>query len=758
MQNPILQWFAQKFLDRTLKPRELLTARKLVYTGLIVLLFTGSFFWRRNVEAQANDLAVREENRGDLELSSSVLRLTLTGSQGLAASALWMSAIEKQKKNQWNELEFQVRWLTRLQPHFITPWLFQSWNLSYNVSVESDRVFDKYFYVSRGISLLADGERQNHDYPDLRYFIGFYLQNKINVSDETNVMRSLFQLSCIPPSQRDPARFRTGAANTFNAAEFEKFCKEHPQLVRRLRHGLRRDSKLERTRQFTCEDPRQVEQFLRDNFRVPSLYEEGVLTPADSPWQKDKVDRKKDVEERFPPMPPSPTGTQRRPFEPAFDFRELNDRSDLGDEVGALVVARSWYSYAQEPLPNPAADLPGYSQEIVDRAHQRRPRNMATLIFRQYPALVQTHLAEQLQKEGWFDDVPWNIPGWLPAPIQVSVARAHTSEQAYSDAVAMWKKHGEATHVLFKDASDEINMRELAERYWKMKGLPRGSDPPMALDVDRRLPQQEQERQARREYNRFVQNLPDEERELFKAAKYMYEYEYYRRMSNFAPHYIRALVEREKSTITARRHLYHAETLRLEGDPKAALREYTSPGAIPAWRDAVLSVNDLRVHKDYREEQGIQEQTFEIQLRYLELINDEYGKEIKREIAKRIALMTMAGQISRQVGGALLCPECLGLAFEHYQKGPISLAWVRGPFDVEVLDDKQVPLEASALSGMLATPLPMAPLLATSSLGAWQTRPLLDPGVVQMVLGRRNLLPTKKDAKRPPDMGGGPGQ
>ena len=46
-----------------------------------------------------------------------------------------------------------VRALTKLQPHFITPWLFQSWNLSYNVAVEADRLRDKYFYVTRGIEL-----------------------------------------------------------------------------------------------------------------------------------------------------------------------------------------------------------------------------------------------------------------------------------------------------------------------------------------------------------------------------------------------------------------------------------------------------------------------------------------------------------------------------------------------------------------------------------------------------------------------------
>jgi hypothetical protein len=136
--------------------------RKFIYIGLIIVLFTFAWFWRHyNIDAQASKLAIREINRGDVELSGSVIRLTLTGSRGLATCALWISAIDKQKKNQWNELELLVRSLTKLQPYFITPWLFQSWNLAYNVSVESDRVKDKYFYITRGIELLAEGEKQN---------------------------------------------------------------------------------------------------------------------------------------------------------------------------------------------------------------------------------------------------------------------------------------------------------------------------------------------------------------------------------------------------------------------------------------------------------------------------------------------------------------------------------------------------------------------------------------------------------------------
>src|SRR5262245_17398656 len=122
--------------------------RKLVYIGLILVLFFGAFLFRKyGVEAHAQELALREQDRADVDLTGSAVRLSLTGSRGLAVCILWATAIDKQKKNQWNELELLVRSVTKLQPHFITPWLFQSWNLAYNVSVESDRERDQYFYI-----------------------------------------------------------------------------------------------------------------------------------------------------------------------------------------------------------------------------------------------------------------------------------------------------------------------------------------------------------------------------------------------------------------------------------------------------------------------------------------------------------------------------------------------------------------------------------------------------------------------------------
>src|SRR6266852_2931659 len=248
--------------------------RKIIYIVIILVLSFASYLVRQSaygIDAQARALELREQDRGEVGLTGSALRLTLLGSRGLVVCSLWVAATDKQKKHEWNELELLVRSLIKLQPHFITPWLFQSWNLAYNVSVESDRIKDKYFWIARGIELLAEGERQNKNHPDLRFSMGFYNQHKIGLSDEANTFRCLYQMSCIDPVTRDPDRFRTRDRSDSQAIDmdkFGKFCRDNPMLVRRLRETLKKET------------PSDIVDFLSENKKIPSRYEDTPLTTA----------------------------------------------------------------------------------------------------------------------------------------------------------------------------------------------------------------------------------------------------------------------------------------------------------------------------------------------------------------------------------------------------------------------------------------------------------------------------------------------
>ncbi len=452
-----------------------------------------------------------------------------------------------------------VRSLTKLQPHFITPWIFQSWNLAYNVSVESDRVNDKYFYISRGLGLLAEGERQNQDNPDMRWSIGFFMQHKIGQSDETNTLRSLSQLSMIPPNDRDAGRFQMmkDGRQEVNLAEFEDFCKQHPQLVRRLREGMRRERALDEKRQFRCERVEEVVQFLADNSRVPSLWED-TLQSAPGSWKK-KQDKKRPLADRFPILPPPHSA---KPYQQTPDGNALTTDKELHDADDAYQVARAWYSYAQEPLPAPS-DMPGNSEPIVDRVHQRIPRHMTTVIFRDYPAQAQRFTAERLQAEGWFDQSGWDIPDWFRdqgdkfsggEPANVG-GGSMWGRDAWDQTYRLWREFGQANHLDFGGPAAQANMEQRSRRFADKFHLTETSSVP-----------------ALRE-----ENLDAETRREFFAWQFMKAWNYATHLTNFVHHYNRALVERKDETVKARKLLYEAETLHLKNRDQRALKTYQDP-------------------------------------------------------------------------------------------------------------------------------------------------------------------------------------
>jgi hypothetical protein len=650
--------------------------RKLVYAALILVLFTAAWVWRRySVDVQAADLAIREQSRGEVELSGSFIRLSLTGLRGVVTCVLWTEAMDRQKKNQWNELEIDVRMLAKLQPHFITPWLFQSWNLAYNVSVEADRINDRYFYITRGIGLLAEGERQNRDNPDLRWAIGFYNQHKISQSDDTNTLRSIYQLSCIPPNERDPARFWVieGGRKKVNLERFEDFCRKHPQLVRRLNEGMRREVASDQRRQFTCQTPEDVVRFLEDNQRVPSVYHD-VPPAAVGAWQE-KPDRPRDPldSDRFPVLAPPTEDPQdpkkyrsvppQRLFEKDNYIKTLTSEKTLRDSDDPFLVSQGWYAYAQEPIPLPDK-LPGSTQPIEDRARQRKPRYMMTVIFRQYPAQAARYSAERCQEEGWFDESGWDTPRWFPdaagnpegRSVKVGTEKPW-SRDAWKDAADLWSRHGHNNHLLFEKGQDEVNMMQVVKKFREKYNLNEGAPVP-------RLPPEAREDK-------------DTQEQLF-FYEYVHDLYQYRSVSNFMHHYYHSEVEARPETVEARKLFDEAEMFRRKGSPTRALDRYEK--ALPMWRDKVLLGKGS---KNYRRDSFTQEQTLEIEWKYLDLV-DELDARLRYQRAQlALALVPMPGAGAAPVGFA-------GWLAPVIHKDWKSRLFVPPPFDG--VDDEGVPL------------------------------------------------------------------
>lgn len=583
--------------------------RKLVYTVLILILFTGSLLHRELLlKRQAFHLQLQEKSRGEVELTSSAVRLLLTGSRGLVVTFLWATAIKDQQLHKWNEVEQTVNSITKLQPYFVTAWLFQSWNLAFNVAVECDRPRDKYYYVSRGLELLAEGERRNRGSgdelrpgddsdddgqrprfpgnPDMRHHLGFTLQLKIGTSDEKTTMQCLLDLSCIDPARRDPQRFQVATERGLEVNEeaLQKFCEQNPRLVRRL-HDVLGYSK-----------PSQIVGFLQDNGGVPGRFKtpglRGLGQPLETPL--------KEPREQFPILPPQLLADWPNP-----ETRDLTPET-----VDVFLVARTWYSYAQLPLPPEKSD-PGLSDP-----RYRKPRHMQIVLFRAYPAHAQRFSAETLEAEGFFDKDGWLIEEWWPSwfrsreirkDLRVGSAPKYHAGLAWDKAYRLYRDYGERTGQYLSAAQGQM-LEDQAHLYRKTFQVKPFESRPLPSELNHGAMARSYQAHHRLAQNRALREL-----------------------TNFDTHLFTTQAEKQAGAVLARKLCFEADWLkRVKQDPGQALARYEE--AWPVWLDLLLT------NPDYRRLAPTQEDLCDLQIKYaLHLLQKYYANELFRPLTIGLA-------------------------------------------------------------------------------------------------------------------------
>jgi hypothetical protein len=574
--------------------RQTIFRRKVTYLVTIAVLFViTTFFWRGvaspltgnvplpySVSAQANDLQLSELSitgtsdtgagqANQADLTGSAIRLMLTGSRGLALAALWYQSDEKKKRHEWNKFEILVRAITKLVPHSPAAWTYQSWNIAYNVSVESDRVSDKYFYIAKGIALMGEGIRLNKDQPDMRWMQGFYYQNKFGVSDEANTLRSLFQLSSVDPRDRDAARM-TLPDNSVDLVEFEKFVKANPQLARRLKDKLN----------YT---PERIVEFLREARNIPSRnYDPALDSGRTGPKPKEDM-------EQFPTLP-----LER----PTTEDDVAWQGSPLNDDFDNYQAARSWMTYAQDPLPKPAPQTEPFDRlKLMQETGKRIPRSPMLVIFRHLPARAQSYVGERLEKEGWFDESGWEvdqdrtgIERWFPNGQVTAGQGVARAQKEWSRAYELWTKHGNQNGIHL-DANEKLLLEEKAKAY------------------------RERYQVVDRDPGKDISNdpVPAALKDSYLAHRKLYFYESNRGVSNFDFHLYRAQCEKDNDTIQARKMFFDAARLKEIFDSERAIEKYQQ--AFDQWKKVLWR------YPEFRYDTNNQEDSYEIQVRYLRLID-----------------------------------------------------------------------------------------------------------------------------------------
>ena len=120
--------------------------------------------------------------------------VALGGFRGLISNFLWMRANDLQQDDKFFEAAQLADWITKLEPTFASVWVFQGWNMAYNISVkfkenEPGIYTDRWHWVENGIELMRDGGlRYNPNSVDIYRELAWQFQHKMGANlDDANI-------------------------------------------------------------------------------------------------------------------------------------------------------------------------------------------------------------------------------------------------------------------------------------------------------------------------------------------------------------------------------------------------------------------------------------------------------------------------------------------------------------------------------------------------------------------------------------------
>jgi hypothetical protein len=164
-------------------------AKKTVMLVLVVALLFASGLVQSGLNRDRDALGITISQ--PLQDAPPVLALTtqaLGGFRGLISNFLWMRANDLQINEKYFEAAQLADWITDLEPHFSQVWVYQGWNMAYNISVKFKDFPDRWRWVQNGIDLLRDrGLRYNPDDLLIYQQLAWFYQHKMGADlDDAN--------------------------------------------------------------------------------------------------------------------------------------------------------------------------------------------------------------------------------------------------------------------------------------------------------------------------------------------------------------------------------------------------------------------------------------------------------------------------------------------------------------------------------------------------------------------------------------------
>jgi len=105
--------------------------------------------------------------------SESIPLLLLGGLRGIAVDFLWARAIARHEEKKYYELLTINNLIAKLQPDFPAVWIFQAWNMAYNIAHEWDAAQNKWKWIHTGLNFAKKGTVKNPASGDLFFELGY---------------------------------------------------------------------------------------------------------------------------------------------------------------------------------------------------------------------------------------------------------------------------------------------------------------------------------------------------------------------------------------------------------------------------------------------------------------------------------------------------------------------------------------------------------------------------------------------------------
>lgn len=178
------------------------SVKKILLLALAAALLAGSGQLQKSLNRDRDTLGLTRA--AVLENAPPMLAFTtvaLGGFRGLISNLLWIRANDLQNDDKFFEAAQLADWITKLEPTFTQVWVFQGWNMAYNISVKFKDFPDRWRWVENGIELLRDeGLRYNPNDILIHRELAWFFQHKMgaNLDDANMFYKSQWALEMAP--------------------------------------------------------------------------------------------------------------------------------------------------------------------------------------------------------------------------------------------------------------------------------------------------------------------------------------------------------------------------------------------------------------------------------------------------------------------------------------------------------------------------------------------------------------------------------